>query len=229
MIACQLHPLVRIVVLLVFIAGMALADPMVLLGGAFGLLLAYSLAGFPALGILLGMVIRLRWLLVAILLVYGWWTPGELVWPALERFSPSLQGIGYGLVRIVALICIVSAVHYLLQVTKRGQLLSALLLLTAPFLSPLVRERFAVRVLLTLEAVVPVQAMVGAALRENPGQDRGWSRLVSHANAVYSRVLTQAESSASTMIDVAEPGAPAAVQWLVPLLLAVLIGVLAGL
>lgn len=229
MINYPLHPLVRIVVLLVFITGMALADPLLLLVGACGLLLAYTLAGFPALGGLLKMVIRLRWLLVAILIVYGWWTPGEPLWPALDRFSPSVQGLGFGLVRLAALICIVSAVHFLLQVTERGQLLAALMLLTAPVLGPLARERFAVRVLLTLEAVVPVQAMVSAALQETPEQTRGLSRLVSHANAVYSSVLTQADKAASAVIEVAEPEAPAAVQWLVPLLLAALIGVLVGL
>lgn len=41
-----LHPLVRIAGLLVFIAGMALAQPLLLLGGSFGLLLVYAMAGF---------------------------------------------------------------------------------------------------------------------------------------------------------------------------------------
>ncbi len=225
----RLHPLVRIVVLLVFIAGMALAHPLLLIGASFGLLLAYTLAGFPALGGLLRMVIRLRWLLVAILVVYGWWTPGELLWPELDKFSPTRQGLGYGLVRIVALVCIVSAVHYLLQVTERGQLVSALMQLSTPFLGPLARERFAVRVLLTLEAVVPVQAMLSDALQQKTEQARGLSRLVFHANAVYSSVLAQADKSASAVIDVAEPEAPAAFEWLIPLLLAALIGFLAGL
>lgn len=223
-----LHPLVRIAGLLVFIAGMALAQPLVLMGGTFGLLLAYAMAGFPAPGGLLSMVVRLRWLLVAILLVYGWWTPGELLWPALGAVSPTLQGLGYGLARIFALLCIVSAVHFLLQVTERGQLVSALMQLGAPFLGPLARERFAVRVLLTLEAVVPVQAIVSDALQQKNQQQRGLSRLVLHANAVYSSVLAQADKSAGAVIDVAEPDAPPAVQWLFPLLLAVLIGFLAG-
>lgn len=223
-----LHPLVRIAGLLVFIAGMALAQPLVLMGGTFGLLLAYAMAGFPAPGGLLSMVVRLRWLLVAILLVYGWWTPGELLWPALGAVSPTLQGLGYGLARIFALLCIVSAVHFLLQVTERGQLVSSLMQLGAPFLGPLARERFAVRVLLTLEAVVPVQAIVSDALQQKNQQQRGLSRLVFHANAVYSSVLAQADKSAGAVIDVAEPDAPPAVQWLFPLLLAVLIGFLAG-
>jgi energy-coupling factor transport system permease protein len=223
-----LHPLVRIAGLLVFIAGMALAQPLLLLGGTFGLLLAYAMAGFPAPGGLLSMVVRLRWLLVAILLVYGWWTPGELLWPALGAVSPTLQGLGYGLARIFALLCIVSAVHFLLQVTERGQLVSALMQLGAPFLGPLARERFAVRVLLTLEAVVPVQAIVSDALQQKNQQQRGLPRLVFHANAVYSSVLAQADKSAGAVIDVAEPDAPPAVQWLFPLLLAVLIGFLAG-
>ncbi len=224
-----LHPLVRIVSLLIFIAGMALAQPLLLLGGSCGLLLAYALAGFPAPGGLLTMVIRLRWLFAAILLVYGWWTPGELLWPALGALSPTLQGLGYGLTRIVALVCIVSAVHFLLQVTERGQLVSALMLLSAPLLGPLARERFAVRVLLTLEAVIPVQAIVSDALQQETQQPRGLARLVFHANAVYSSVLAEADRSANAVIDVAEPVAPPAIQWLVPLLLALIIGLVAGL
>ncbi|MDH3871180.1 MAG: hypothetical protein OEU44_03095, partial [Gammaproteobacteria bacterium] len=125
-------------------------------------------------------------------------------------------------------VCIVSAVHFLLQVTERGQLVSALMQLGAPFLGPLARERFAVRVLLTLEAVVPVQAIVSDALQQKNQQPRGLSRLVFHANAVYSSVLAQADKSASAVIDVAEPDAPPALQWLFPLLLAVLISLLAS-
>lgn len=224
----RLHPVIRIVILLVFTAGMAPAKPLILIGGAVSLLLAYSLAGFPALGGLLRMVLRLRWLLLAILLVYGWWTPGELLWPALEGFSPSVQGLGYGVLRVAALIEIVGAVHFLLQVTERGQLVSALMLLTAPVLGPLARERFAIRVLLTLEAVVPVQAMVSAALQDRPLQSRGLSRVVHHANGIYSNVLAEAESARHALIEIPEPEAPAAIQWLIPLLVVVLLGLLAG-
>ncbi|MCK5383711.1 MAG: hypothetical protein KAJ65_08085, partial [Gammaproteobacteria bacterium] len=72
----DVHPLIRVVALLIFIAGLALARPLLLAAGIGLLLLLNILAGFPAPGKLLQMILRLRWLFLAILLVYGWWTPG---------------------------------------------------------------------------------------------------------------------------------------------------------
>jgi energy-coupling factor transport system permease protein len=214
------HPLVRVVVVLVFIAGMALARPLLLVAGGMSLLLAFTLTGFPALPALLGMVRRLRWLLLAILIVYGWWTPGDFLIADLAPWSPTLQGLELGFLRIAALVCIVSAVHLLIQVTERGQLLAALLLITGPLLRPPAKQRFAVRLLLTLEAVAQVQVMVREVLGENPGARRGLSRLSFYLKKVYAATLERALQATGMQIELADPVMPPMFQWLIPLLLA---------
>lgn len=175
MIEPPLHPLVRVVVLLVFITGIALAQPLLLFAACVCLLMAHMHAGFPESRLLFRMILRLRWLLLAILIVYGWWTPGEILFPRMGELSPTRQGLQFGVIRMLALICIVSAVHLLLQVTERGQLLTALMQLTRPVLSRGARERFAVRVLLTLEAVGQVQTMVGDVLKARGGGAPGFA------------------------------------------------------
>ena len=49
------------------------------------------------------MVLRLRWLLLAIVLVYGWWTPGISLLPAFGAWSPTTEGVVAGFLRILSL------------------------------------------------------------------------------------------------------------------------------
>jgi energy-coupling factor transport system permease protein len=199
---------------------MALAQPLLLLAGGLSLFLAFSLAGFPALPALLGMVRRLRWLLLAIVVIYGWWTPGEFLITDLGGLSPTQQGLEQGFRRVAALICIVSAVHLLIQITERGQLLSALLLITGPFLQAQAKQRFAIRLLLTLEAVGQVQQLVRDVLREKPESRRGLSRVVFYLQTLYVTTLERATQATGTQIEFVEPVMPPFVQWLLPTLLA---------
>ena len=65
----MLHPQVRILTLLVFIAATATARPAILLAAAALLALAYPATGSHDPAALWRMIMRLRWLFVAILLV----------------------------------------------------------------------------------------------------------------------------------------------------------------
>jgi len=108
--------------LLVFTAAMAMARPALLTGGFAFLLLLYALVGTPSPATLARMLKRLRWLLLAIFLVYGWWTPGISLWPAAGALSPTIEGLYLGMLRVLALIAIIAAVHLLLQSTPREAL-----------------------------------------------------------------------------------------------------------
>jgi hypothetical protein len=145
---------------------MALARPVMLAAGSSLLLLLYLLAGFPRLDILLQMLKRLRWLLLAIFVVYGWWTPGSAALPALGSWSPSVSGLYAGLLRGMALATIVAAVHLLLQQTPRAQLLPAVMQLLRPVCSRHCRERLAVRSVLSIEAVALVQPLLNTSLQQ---------------------------------------------------------------
>lgn len=199
---------------------MALARPVLLAAGSALLLLLYLLAGFPRMDVLLQMLRRLRWLLLAIFVVYGWWTPGAAALPALGNWSPSSSGLYAGLFRGMALATIVAAVHLLLQLTPRAQLLPAVMQLLRPVCSRAMRERLAVRSVLSIEAVALVQPVVSASLEQQRLRPGGFAALGEAARSVYDLVLERAAQADTAAIEIAELTNPPLWQWLIPLALA---------
>ena len=216
----MLHPQIRVLTLLVFTAATATARPGILLAATLLLALSYPATGKHDPAALWRMILRLRWLFVAILLVYGWWTPGDALIPSAGSFSPVREGLQTGLLRVAALVLIVCAVYLLVSTTQRGQLLGALYILTRPFLTHARRERLAVRILLTLEAVPGVQGMLADSHRLQPAAGSRLQRIAGSVNTVYSHILETASQSAGTTIEFDEPATPPWYQWLLPLILA---------
>jgi len=203
--------------LLVFTAAMAMARPALLTGGFAFLLLLYARVGTPSPATLARMLKRLRWLLLAIFLVYGWWTPGISLWPAAGALSPTIEGLYLGMLRVLALIAIIAAVHLLLQSTPREELLPAIMQLIRPLTTRHQRERIAVRTLLSIEAVGEVQSLASDVLREHPVTARNLSNLARASQLLYKSVLDRAEHAGNALIEVQELAAPPWWQWLIPL------------
>lgn len=97
------------------------------------------------------MLRRARWLLLSLLLIYAFATPGDLLFPLLGTFSPSLQGLHGGALQAWRLALLLVALALLLHSCPRECLLSGLYVLMRPFramgLNP---ERVSVRLWLTL-------------------------------------------------------------------------------
>lgn len=203
--------------LLVFTAGMALAQPLLLAGGLALLLSLYLLAGSPEPATLLLMIKRLRWLFLAILMVYGWWTPGSPVWMAAGPWSPTYAGLFHGAIRVLVLVTIVTAVHLLLQSTPREQLLPAMMQLIRPFTTTTLRERLAVRMLLVIETVPRVQALTAEVLGSQPEASGSLARLSNTSRHLYKRVLEDAAQAHTGIIEFSQPTQPPVWQWLMPL------------
>ena len=203
--------------LLLFTAAMATARPVLLAGGAAMLLLYFVLAGTPSPATLVLMVKRLRWLLLAILLVYGWWTPGASLWPDVAALSPTIDGLFLGSLRIMALLAIVAAVHLLLQSTSREELLPAIMQLIRPLTTHRMRERIAVRALLSIEAVTQVQSLASDVLREHPVTTGKFTNIASSSRLLYKNVLDRAALAGDTLIEVNELASPPWWQWVIPL------------
>ncbi len=215
----EIHPLIRVVSLLLFSAGTSLARPALLIAGLVLLAVIYLANGFPAMGKLLAMLNRLRWLMLAILLVYGWWTPGEHLFPASPTLSPTVEGLQLGAIRMLVLVIIVAAVHLLLQRTAREQLLAALMQLFTPFLSRKSRERLAVRIVLSMEAVSRIQPLLHGTLSGRSLVSRNLSAAGIAAADIYTAVLDTAGQADCDSISITEAAQPALWQWLIPLLL----------
>jgi energy-coupling factor transporter transmembrane protein EcfT len=215
----EIHPLVRVVTLLLFIAGISLARPTFLMAGLILLAGIYLLSGFPAMGKLMGMLKRLRWLMLAIVLVCGWWTPGVPLFPGHGMLSPTLEGVQLGFIRLLVLTIIVAAVHLLLQRTGREQLLAALMQLFTPLSSRQGRERIAVRIVLSMEAVTQIQPLLQNTLSGHSVVSRGLSGLGNAAADVYGTVLDTVDRIKCDSITVVEAPRPAPWQWFIPLVL----------
>lgn len=223
-------PPVRILTLLVLAAALATGRPLLLLAGTLVLLTGWGVAAatvpaFDTRGF--GhMLRRVRWLLLAILLVYGGLTPGEPLLPALGGWSPSEDGLRMGALRVAALVAIVAAVYLLLATTSRSALIGGLLWFGAPARRlGLDDSRFAVRLVLALEAVPRVQDLARDALRRQDGDSR-LERLAGAASETL-RLTVQSADAAEGPIDVPERLPVPVAQWLLPLFLAVLFAALA--
>jgi energy-coupling factor transport system permease protein len=218
------HPLIRLHSLLVFILLLALGDGSALPPALLVLALSYAGTGTAHLAGLLGLVRRIRWLLLSILVLYGWWTPGTLLWEGFGSHGPTLEGLRQGGVRVGVLLAIVAAVHWMMSVTGRDDLLGALVRLTAPLRWLGVdHQRLAVRMQLTLEAVPRVQAL---ALRPAPGgngEGTRLARLAARARGLYGAVLAEAGTVEPGIREVPDTGRVPAWQWTVPVALGLLL------
>jgi energy-coupling factor transport system permease protein len=95
---------------------------------------------------------RTRWVAFSLLLIYAWATPGRAVLGGMGVLSPTWEGLLDGAMQLARLLCALAGLAVLLSSLTRGQLVGGLYTLTAPLrLLGLSRERFAVRLALTLE------------------------------------------------------------------------------
>ncbi len=219
-----MHPAVRIAAFLVFTAALSFGRGAQLLLGFLVLgavLLPGRGAGLRAAG---RMLRRLKWLLLSILVLYLWFTPGEPLWPEWSAsWMPSQQGLWLAAVRTGTLVLVVSAASLLVASTPRSDLLGALYWLARPLrrvgFSP---ERLVLRLALTLEAVQALQVALPDAYR---AQRLGRSRLRAAAEtaaAAFTTAVQRAETAPCVARSLHVPPPPRALEWLLPLALAAL-------
>ena len=94
---------------------------------------------------------RSRWLLISLIFVYAFVTPGEAAVVALGTYSPSLEGLLSGSVQALRLISLLATLALLLATTSRDRILAGLYFLLRPFgLIGVNIDRVAARIWLTL-------------------------------------------------------------------------------
>lgn len=111
---------------------------------------------------------RTRWIMVSLLLIYGYVTPGEAVWAAAGTYSPTHTGLIDGALQLGRLIGALAGLSIVLNLLSRQQLLSGIYALTYPVqVLGISRERIAVRLALTLHYAESAMLDVFAGWREN--------------------------------------------------------------
>ncbi len=99
---------------------------------------------------MLRMLRRMRVLLLAIWLVYGWSTPGLYVWSG--WLSPTQEGLWQGFLQAARLVGVLTSLQWLLRGLSREALFGGIYLLAAPLtLLGVNRQRWALRLTLTMD------------------------------------------------------------------------------
>ncbi len=170
------------------------------------------------------MLTRLRWFLLSLLIVYGWFTPGDPLFGAEgARFSalwPSREGLEEGLLRAALLAAIVAGANLLLRTTSRDQMLLAVYGLARPLaLIGISRERVAVRMVLVIEALDPVRRIVAERMAAAPGGRPDLRSAGRFASGVIQHVVRESEAVACGSVQLFGAGPPRPAQWVYPVLL----------
>jgi energy-coupling factor transport system permease protein len=98
------------------------------------------------------LVRRTRWIMLSLLVIYAFSTPGQPLLEAFGAFSPSREGLSDGVLQLTRLLAALAGLALLLDRMHRQQLISGLYTLCIPLRwLGMPRERIAVRLALTLQ------------------------------------------------------------------------------
>lgn len=144
----MLHPAAQILLWIFLTLALQLAQPLLLAGLGVGLFVAALLM---AAGKLRQLLRRTRWIMLSLLVIYAWTTPGIPLIESLPALSPTTDGIQDGALQLGRLFCALAALAILLTRLDTEQLISGLYGLCRPLgFFGLARDRLAVRLALTL-------------------------------------------------------------------------------
>ena len=144
----RFHPAAQILTWCLFVAIMQFLTLEILLVAA-GFVLLFAL--LRSAHKLMQLLRRTRWIMLSLLLIYAYSTPGQPLLNALGIFSPSREGLSDGVLQLTRLLAALAGLAILLDRLHRQQLIAGLYTLFAPLqLIGVSRERVAVRLALTL-------------------------------------------------------------------------------
>jgi energy-coupling factor transport system permease protein len=144
----KFHPAAQILTWCLLVAAMqVLASGIFLIAAGLVMLCALAVSRHK----FIQLVRRTRWIMLSLLLIYAYSTPGQPLSDALGMFSPSREGLTDGVLQLTRLLAALAGLAILLDRLHRQQLIAGLYTLFAPLQwLGLSRERFAVRLALTL-------------------------------------------------------------------------------
>ncbi len=151
-----MHPLVKILCFLMLLLLISTASSILLFCA---LVLAIIVIYYLRVDAFSHMVRRMRWLFLSIFIIYAFGTPGELLPQFPVSFAPTFEGINLGWQQIEKLLLALAALALLVTRTSKEHLMLGLYMLLRPLkLAGLNVERFAARLMLTLNYVEELAA-----------------------------------------------------------------------
>ncbi len=204
-----LEAAVRISLLVVIAAGATGGGWSSVAVGAISLLAATTLCGFPRRGALWAGIRRIRWLLLSIVVFYGWFDPGASGW------MPSSDGLWVGARRAAILMLMVVGAQALLAPLARDRVADGLIWLLAPLRRlkcPV--NRFALRLILVFDYLTELQQ--SHRNRAVAGGSRV-RRVAASVSATIEATLERAENAPLPTLTLTASPTPPWRQWLLPL------------
>ena len=117
---------------------------------------------------------RTRWLMLVLVLGYGFSVPGESLWVVLGEWAPSWPGLVLGTERAIRLMVLLLWLDVLVLSLPTEQMLSGLHALMTPLVTlGMDTRRIALRMALTLKAIESLERGVTRQHGDTPGKDRG--------------------------------------------------------
>jgi len=142
------HPAAQILTWCLLVGAMqVLASGLLLATAGLVLLCAFAVSRHK----FMQLVRRTRWIMLSLLLIYAYSTPGRALLDAFGTLSPTREGLADGALQLTRLLAALAGLSILLDRLHRQQLIAGLYALFTPLQwLGLSRERFAVRLALTL-------------------------------------------------------------------------------
>lgn len=164
-------------------------------------------------------IYRLRWLFFSIVVIYGWFTPGELLFPQWSVVSPYQQGIIQGLLRVIALMLLIISLTLLVLLQTRNELLSSIYWYCRPLkILGLSEQRLMARLILTFDAVVLMEKKWQENNRVNI-EGTKLQQTYQRVLQLFDNVMASAEQAETSVLTISLLTTPAWYQWLIPFLL----------
>ena len=147
-----MHPLIKILGFIIFAILVSVGTLDAVVAGAMLLTVVWLVSRSYPNKRCLAMLRRMKILFISIFLVYLWFTPGELMLPALDNWSPTYEGLTLALLKVSALAVLILGVTSLLRLTPKDQLVCGIYYVSYPMTwFGMQRDKLISRTVLTLE------------------------------------------------------------------------------
>lgn len=226
-----MHPVIRILCFLIFSGFVAFGNLSTLLLASLIFIVALAKPGLVNFLAYLQQLKRLKWFFLSILLLYIWFTPGQVIFPAMPILSPSSEGIKLGSERVIALMFIVFGLHVFIKTIAPDRLIEAILWCLQPLKwLGLPHESLAIRISLTLKVLDHVQIICSQPSEEANKQHppMGFFHRILHkidgvaerVTEIFVNVIRGAEHMPTQTVEVKlSRSLPPVPQWLYPVML----------
>lgn len=224
-----MHPIIRFVCFLVIVFFISFHDVSSLLVSIPAILLAWLISKRLPKKTVWRLLLRLRWLYLSIFVLYGYFTPGQPLSDNDLGWLPSADGLNIALIKIALLVAVVVWADVWFGGLSRDRWVQGVYDFLGPFSwLGFDRERFVLRLLLTMEELQTLQIQSERA-KESDAATTFKQRLQDTAMAVKNRFLCAVNDQsvpAAIEFELAPP--PRWYEWLWPIVLALVFLVASG-